>query len=171
MIYWYAYLYTYDIDMHIYLSFTHKWIYIWMTASICYQEYYVAIKICWHGLKENARDTITEFEWVWVWLAAVIISILLMFYWLLCHWEVVWLCCVKISSSCGCVCDLCSGKERSPLWDQIQFWEDVFLDAVAQERDIIGMDQGPTEMMERWVENSNSPLPWWTGLWLFLIEF
>jgi hypothetical protein len=40
-------------------------------------------------------------------------------------------------------------KERSPLWDQIQFWEDVFLDAVAQERDIIGMDQGPTEMMER----------------------
>lgn len=44
---------------------------------------------------------------------------------------------------------LFQGKERSPLWDQIQFWEDVFLDAVAQERDIIGMDQGPTEMMER----------------------
>jgi len=42
-----------------------------------------------------------------------------------------------------------SDKDRSPLWDQIQFWEDVFLDAVAQERDIIGMDQGPTEMMER----------------------
>jgi len=42
-------------------------------------------------------------------------------------------------------------KERSPLWDQIQFWEDVFLDAVAQERDIIGMDQGPMEMMERYV--------------------
>ena len=34
---------------------------------------------------------------------------------------------------------------------QVQFWEDVFLDAVAQERDIIGMDQGPMEMMERWV--------------------
>jgi len=32
----------------------------------------------------------------------------------------------------------------------MQFWEDVFLDAVAQERDIIGMDQGPTEMMERY---------------------
>ena len=44
-----------------------------------------------------------------------------------------------------------SDKDRSPLWDQIQFWEDVFLDAVAQERDIIGMDQGPTEMMERLV--------------------
>ena len=42
-----------------------------------------------------------------------------------------------------------SEKDRSALWDQIQFWEDVFLDAVAQERDIIGMDQGPTEMMER----------------------
>ena len=41
------------------------------------------------------------------------------------------------------------GKERSWLWDQMQFWEDAFLDAVAQERDIIGMDQGPTEMMER----------------------
>ncbi|XP_069171410.1 MAP kinase-activating death domain protein isoform X23 [Procambarus clarkii] len=29
------------------------------------------------------------------------------------------------------------GKERSPLWDQMQFWEDCFLDAVAQERDMI----------------------------------
>ncbi|CAH1785563.1 unnamed protein product [Owenia fusiformis] len=43
-----------------------------------------------------------------------------------------------------------SGKERSLLWDQMQFWEDAFLDAVAQERDIIGMDQGPGEMMERY---------------------
>lgn len=32
----------------------------------------------------------------------------------------------------------------------MQFWEDVYLDAVAQERDIIGMDQGPTEMVERY---------------------
>jgi hypothetical protein len=39
---------------------------------------------------------------------------------------------------------------RSPLWDQMQFWEDLFLDAVAQERDIIGLDQGPSEMMERY---------------------
>ena len=46
-------------------------------------------------------------------------------------------------------CGLFSGKDRSRLWDQMQFWEDVFLDAVAQERDIIGMDQGPAEMMER----------------------
>lgn len=47
-----------------------------------------------------------------------------------------------------------AGKDRSRLWDQMQFWEDVYLDAVAQERDIIGMDQGPGEMMERFVEYS-----------------
>ncbi|KAL8566179.1 hypothetical protein ACOMHN_034755 [Nucella lapillus] len=42
------------------------------------------------------------------------------------------------------------GKERSRMWDQMQFWEDMFLDAVAQERDIIGMDQRPSEMIERY---------------------
>nr|CAH0111902.1 unnamed protein product [Daphnia galeata] len=42
------------------------------------------------------------------------------------------------------------GKERSSLWDQAQFWEDAFLDAVSQERDLVGMDQGPGEMMERY---------------------
>lgn len=42
------------------------------------------------------------------------------------------------------------GKERSSLWDQSQFWEDAFLDAVSQERDLVGMDQGPGEMMERY---------------------
>ncbi|XP_075211719.1 rab3 GDP-GTP exchange factor [Lycorma delicatula] len=42
------------------------------------------------------------------------------------------------------------GKERSTLWDQMQFWEDAFLDAVSQERDMIGLDQGATEMMERY---------------------
>lgn len=41
------------------------------------------------------------------------------------------------------------GKDRSRVWDHMQFWEDMFLDAVAQERDIIGMDQRPSEMMER----------------------
>lgn len=40
-------------------------------------------------------------------------------------------------------------SSRSQLWDQMQTWEDVFLDAVAQERDMIGLDQGPAEMMER----------------------
>ncbi|CAG0917906.1 unnamed protein product [Notodromas monacha] len=41
-------------------------------------------------------------------------------------------------------------KERCNLWHQMQFWEDAFLDAVAQERDMAGMDQGPIEMMERY---------------------
>lgn len=41
------------------------------------------------------------------------------------------------------------GKERSFLWDEMQFWEDAFLDAVSQERDMMGMDQGPGEMVER----------------------
>ncbi len=45
---------------------------------------------------------------------------------------------------------------RSPLWDQMQFWEDVFLDAVSQERDIIGLDQGPPEMMERYNQLGNA---------------
>lgn len=42
------------------------------------------------------------------------------------------------------------GKERSQLWDQMQFWEDVYLDAVSHEREVVGMDQGPGEMMERY---------------------
>ncbi|CAH1174243.1 unnamed protein product [Phaedon cochleariae] len=48
------------------------------------------------------------------------------------------------------------GRERSPLWDQMQFWEDAFLDAVSQERDMIGMDQGPREMMERYKSLSDT---------------
>ncbi|XP_059619149.1 MAP kinase-activating death domain protein isoform X5 [Phlebotomus argentipes] len=48
------------------------------------------------------------------------------------------------------------GKERLNLWDQMQFWEDAFLDAVSQERDMIGMDQGPGEMMERYKSLSDS---------------
>uniref|UniRef100_A0A182PV08 MAP kinase-activating death domain protein n=1 Tax=Anopheles epiroticus TaxID=199890 RepID=A0A182PV08_9DIPT len=48
------------------------------------------------------------------------------------------------------------GKDRSSIWDQMQFWEDAFLDAVSQERDMIGMDQGPGEMMERYKALSES---------------
>lgn len=48
------------------------------------------------------------------------------------------------------------GKERIILWDQMQFWEDAFLDAVSQERDMIGMDQGPGEMMQRYKSLSDS---------------
>ncbi|XP_040115144.1 MAP kinase-activating death domain protein isoform X31 [Oryx dammah] len=43
------------------------------------------------------------------------------------------------------------GKERSTLWDQTQFWEDAFLDAVMLEREGAGMDQGPQEMMDRYL--------------------
>ncbi|XP_060117663.1 MAP kinase-activating death domain protein isoform X43 [Heteronotia binoei] len=42
------------------------------------------------------------------------------------------------------------GKERSTLWDQMQFWEDSFLDAVMLEREGMGMDQGPQEMIDRY---------------------
>ncbi|XP_062973590.1 MAP kinase-activating death domain protein isoform X9 [Elgaria multicarinata webbii] len=42
------------------------------------------------------------------------------------------------------------GKERSTLWDQVQFWEDAFLDAVMLEREGMGMDQGPQEMIDRY---------------------
>ncbi|XP_050449435.1 MAP kinase-activating death domain protein isoform X1 [Cataglyphis hispanica] len=48
------------------------------------------------------------------------------------------------------------GKDRSSLWDEMQFWEDAFLDAVSQERDMMGMDQGPGEMMERYKSLSES---------------
>nr|XP_006135422.1 MAP kinase-activating death domain protein isoform X15 [Pelodiscus sinensis] len=41
-------------------------------------------------------------------------------------------------------------KERSTLWDQVQFWEDAFLDAVMLEREGMGMDQGPHEMIDRY---------------------
>jgi len=37
----------------------------------------------------------------------------------------------------------------------MQFWEDAFLDAVSQERDMMGMDQGPGEMVERYKINWN----------------
>uniref|UniRef100_A0A8C4TH58 MAP kinase-activating death domain protein n=1 Tax=Erpetoichthys calabaricus TaxID=27687 RepID=A0A8C4TH58_ERPCA len=43
------------------------------------------------------------------------------------------------------------GKERSTLWDQVQFWEDAFLDAVMLEREGMGVDQGPQEMIDRYM--------------------
>ncbi|XP_049575156.1 MAP kinase-activating death domain protein isoform X16 [Syngnathus scovelli] len=42
-------------------------------------------------------------------------------------------------------------KERSTLWDQVQFWEDAYLDAVMLEREGMGLDQGPQEMIERYL--------------------
>ncbi|CAL8096135.1 unnamed protein product [Calicophoron daubneyi] len=42
------------------------------------------------------------------------------------------------------------GGTRDSLWDDLQFWEDSFLDAVAQERDILGMDFRPGELLRRY---------------------
>ncbi|XP_038557079.1 MAP kinase-activating death domain protein isoform X6 [Micropterus salmoides] len=49
------------------------------------------------------------------------------------------------------LCEGLLGKERSTLWDQMQFWEDAYLDAVMLEREGMGMDQGPQEMIERYL--------------------
>ncbi|XP_078667955.1 MAP kinase-activating death domain protein-like isoform X9 [Branchiostoma floridae x Branchiostoma belcheri] len=43
-----------------------------------------------------------------------------------------------------------NGKERSQLWENMQFWEDGFLDLVAQERELVGMDQAPADMIDRY---------------------
>uniref|UniRef100_V5HUR2 MAP kinase-activating death domain protein n=1 Tax=Ixodes ricinus TaxID=34613 RepID=V5HUR2_IXORI len=42
------------------------------------------------------------------------------------------------------------GKDRSTLWDEPQFWEDTFFDAVSQERDLVGVEQQPGEQMKRY---------------------
>ncbi|XP_077569484.1 MAP kinase-activating death domain protein isoform X9 [Stigmatopora nigra] len=49
------------------------------------------------------------------------------------------------------LCEGLLGKERSTLWDQVQFWEDAYLDAVSLEREGMGLDQGPQEMIERYL--------------------
>lgn len=38
----------------------------------------------------------------------------------------------------------------------MDFWENAFFDVVAQERDIIGMDQEPCEMIDRYYSLSES---------------
>ncbi|OQV14717.1 MAP kinase-activating death domain protein [Hypsibius exemplaris] len=42
------------------------------------------------------------------------------------------------------------GKNHPKVFYQMQFWDDAFIDAVAIERDFIGMDQGPGELLERY---------------------
>ncbi|MCP9265477.1 MAP kinase-activating death domain protein [Dirofilaria immitis] len=44
----------------------------------------------------------------------------------------------------------------NPLWQKMDFWENAFFDVVAQERDIIGMDQEPCEMIDRYYSLSES---------------
>ncbi|KAI0982757.1 hypothetical protein GJ496_001168 [Pomphorhynchus laevis] len=41
-------------------------------------------------------------------------------------------------------------SKRSPIWDKIDFWEISFLDALAQEREILGLDQCPTDELQRY---------------------
>ena len=38
----------------------------------------------------------------------------------------------------------------SGLWQDMQFWEDLFCDTVAQERQLIGMDSSAEELLERY---------------------
>ena len=38
----------------------------------------------------------------------------------------------------------------SYIWQDMQFWEDLFCDTVAQERDLIGMNSGAEELLERY---------------------
>ncbi|PAV73893.1 hypothetical protein WR25_16074 [Diploscapter pachys] len=38
----------------------------------------------------------------------------------------------------------------NPIWQNLQFWENAFVDLVAQEREIVGMDQEPSEMIDRY---------------------
>lgn len=40
-------------------------------------------------------------------------------------------------------------NQRSRLWDHMQFWEDAFFDSVAQDRDILGLDHDPVDMLRK----------------------
>ena len=39
---------------------------------------------------------------------------------------------------------------RSAIWDDMSFWEHCFYDSVAAEREVVGMDIGPVELLERY---------------------
>ncbi|VDD91121.1 unnamed protein product [Enterobius vermicularis] len=45
---------------------------------------------------------------------------------------------------------------QNPLWNNMVFWENIFFDVVAKERDIVGMDQEPSEMIDRYSSLSDS---------------
>lgn len=42
------------------------------------------------------------------------------------------------------------GGQQSRMWGHLPFWEDVFYDAVAQERESVGLDSDPQSMMDRY---------------------
>ena len=42
-------------------------------------------------------------------------------------------------------------RNRSPIWDDMDFWDFCFLDSVAAEREAAGMDVNPVELIARFV--------------------
>lgn len=42
------------------------------------------------------------------------------------------------------------------LWQNVVFWENAFVDVVAQEREIVGMDQEPGELIDRYAALNES---------------
>ncbi|BHF66379.1 hypothetical protein SprV_0200939600 [Sparganum proliferum] len=51
---------------------------------------------------------------------------------------------------------LISSTDRSRIWDQTQFWEDAYLDAVGRERDIIGLDHSATSLLKKYSKLSQA---------------
>ncbi|EDV29461.1 uncharacterized protein TRIADDRAFT_51823 [Trichoplax adhaerens] len=43
-----------------------------------------------------------------------------------------------------------TAKDRSLLWDRMEFWESAYLDAVTAERDTIGMNERSSELIDRY---------------------
>lgn len=40
-------------------------------------------------------------------------------------------------------------REKESIWQNPQLWENAFLDVVSLERDALGMEHGPTDMIVR----------------------
>ena len=41
-------------------------------------------------------------------------------------------------------------REKESIWQNAQLWENAFLDVVSLERDALGMEHGPTDMIVRY---------------------
>lgn len=55
------------------------------------------------------------------------------------------------TTSSSSTAPVCVGVSNpSSLWQDLQFWEDLFCDTVAQERQLIGMDSAPDELLDRY---------------------
>jgi len=42
-------------------------------------------------------------------------------------------------------------RNRSSIWDNLEFWEHIFLDAVLEEREAAGLDVNPCDLITRLV--------------------